>query len=171
MIFSPSGYKDAGQATVEAAFLIPVVFCVLLMLIQPGMILYDRVVMNAAASDACRLLATKTDASGDMSGAVDAFVRHRLGAIPPVDCFHVHASGCSWDIQVEGNECSDQVRVVITNKVKPLPLFDVAASLLSLTDDGGTLSVKVEASRQTQPGWVASTDAGRNPQGWIGAWS
>ena len=165
------GCEDAGQATVEAAFMIPVVFCVLLMLIQPGIVLYDRVVMKAAASDACRLLATKTDAAGDMSGAVDAFVRHRLGAVPPVDCFHVHGGECSWDIQVEGDERSETVRVSITNRLKPLPLFDAGGTLLGITGDDGTLAVKVESSRRTQPEWVSGTAVGLNPQGWIGAWS
>ena len=48
---------ERGQATVEAAFLIPVLFTVLLLSVQPGMVLYDRMVMQAAASDACRLAA------------------------------------------------------------------------------------------------------------------
>ena len=43
---------ERGQATVEAAFLIPVLFTVLLLSVQPGMVLYDRMVMRAAASDA-----------------------------------------------------------------------------------------------------------------------
>ena len=60
---------ERGQATVEAAFLIPVLFTVLLLSVQPGMVLYDRMVMRAAASDACRLAAVKTDAVGDSSQA------------------------------------------------------------------------------------------------------
>ena len=43
---------ERGQATVEAAFLIPVLFTVLLLSVQPGMVLYDRIVIQAAASDA-----------------------------------------------------------------------------------------------------------------------
>ena len=54
---------ERGQATVEAAFLIPVLFTVLLLSVQPGMVLYDRMVMQAAVSDACRLVAVKTDAA------------------------------------------------------------------------------------------------------------
>ena len=93
---------ERGQATVEAAFLIPILFTVLLLSVQPGMVLYDRMVMQAAASDACRLAAVKTDAVGDSSQAVEAFVRHRLGAIPPVPCFHVHEGGCSWEVRARG---------------------------------------------------------------------
>ena len=87
--------QESGQATVEAAFLIPVLLVALLLLMQPGILLYDRLVMNAAASEACRLLATKTDAAGDMAESCEAFVRRRLGAVPPVSCFHVHEGGCS----------------------------------------------------------------------------
>ena len=60
-------WRDDGQATVESAFLIPVLFTALLLLVQPGMVLYDRMVMAAAATDACRVLAVKTDAAGDSS--------------------------------------------------------------------------------------------------------
>ena len=88
---------ERGQATVEAAFFIPVLFTVLLLSVQPCMVLYDRMVMQAAVSDACRLVAVKTDAAGDSSQAVEAFVRHRLGCIPPVSCFHVHEGGCSGE--------------------------------------------------------------------------
>ena len=41
---------DSGQATVEAAFLIPVIFVAMMVLLQPGIILYDRMVMNHAAA-------------------------------------------------------------------------------------------------------------------------
>lgn len=161
---------DSGQATVEAAFLIPVLFVMLLLLVQPGIVLYDRMVMSAAATDACRLVATSTDAAGDAREAVEAFVRHRLGAVPPVACFHVHEGECSWRIQVEGDETSECVRVLIENKVRPLPLLDGGSALLGLLDGDGLLSVQVEAQRQTQPEWVRGSSAGLNPKAWIGAW-
>ncbi len=163
--------EEAGQAMVEAAFLIPVVFCVLLLLIQPGIVLYDRMVMQAAATDACRLLMTKTDVSGDMSGSVDAFIRHRLGSIPPVDCFHVHGDECSWEIETEGDECSDHVRVAISGRVKPLPLLDIGTALAGSLNDDGTLTVRVEHSRQSQPDWVSNAVQGASPKDWIGAWA
>ena len=162
---------DDGQATVESAFLIPVLFTALLLLVQPGMVLYDRMVMAAAATDACRLLATKTDTAGESSQAIEAFVRHRLGSVPPVACFHVHEGDCAWGIVFEGDEHSEYVRVSIENKVRPLPLLDGASALLGMLDEEGLLSVKVEAQRRTQPAWVLGTEKGLDPQGWIGAWS
>ncbi|MBQ9069707.1 MAG: pilus assembly protein, partial [Eggerthellaceae bacterium] len=55
---------DRGQATVEAAFAIPVLFVLLLMLVQPGIVLYDRIIMRHAAAEGCRLLATRSVSSG-----------------------------------------------------------------------------------------------------------
>ena len=161
---------ERGQATVEAAFLIPVLFTVLLLLVQPGMVLYDRMVMQAAASDACRLAAVKTDAVGDSSQAVEAFVRHRLGAIPPVPCFHVHDGGCSWEVSVQGDEHSEKVSVEVVGKVKPLPFLDVGAVLLGMTDGDGLLTVKARCERATQPEWGAGSPQGLDPEAWIGAW-
>lgn len=37
-----------GQSTVEGAFLIPVILLMLMLLIQPGILLYNRVVMQSA---------------------------------------------------------------------------------------------------------------------------
>lgn len=162
---------DDGQATVETAFLIPVLFVVLLLLVQPGIVLYDRMVMNAAATDACRLVATKTDVAGDSTQAVEAFVRHRLGAIPPVACFHMHEDACSWNIEVEGDEAAERVRVTVGNKVRPLPLLDAGSSLMGLLDSDGLLSFEVAAERRTQPEWVQGCEQGLRPESWIGAWS
>lgn len=143
---------------------------VLLLSVQPGMVLYDRMVMRAAASDACRLAAAKTDAVGDSSQAVEAFVRHRLGAIPPVSCFHVHDGGCSWEVSVQGDERSERVSVEVVGKVKPLPFLDAGAVLLSMTDGDGLLTVKARCERATQPEWVAGSPQGLDPEAWIGAW-
>lgn len=162
---------EAGQATVEAAVLIPVLFVTLLALVQPALVLYDRVVMQAAAADACRLLVTKTDALGSMDDSVDAYVRHRLGAIPPAPCFHVHEGGCTWEVETEGGESSEQVSVVVRTKVRPLPLFDAAGALAGILDGDGLLTVEVRDSRPTQPIWIGGTTAGLDPAGWIGAWA
>jgi len=161
---------EAGQGTLEAAFAIPVLFILMLLLIQPGIILYDRMVMGAAASEGCRLLATKGASYGSMDGACEAYIRHRLASIPQHDCFHVHGGSCSWQITLDGGEASGQVSVKITNEVHPLPLFDVATVLLGMTNSRGNLEVTVEATMPVQPDWVASAPAGTDPSAWIGAW-
>ena len=59
--------RECGQTTVEAAFGLPIVFLLVLLLAQPGIVLYDRMVMASAASEACRLLAT---GEGSISSSV-----------------------------------------------------------------------------------------------------
>lgn len=159
---------EKGQGTVEAAVAIPVLFLLLLLLLQPGIILYDRLVMANAAAEGCRLLATASD---DTGGSCEAFVRHRLAAVPQHDCFHVHQGECSWDIDLSGGESSGQVTVRIGNELKPLPLLDAGARLLGLTNGNGNLEIEETVTTQTQPDWVASSKLGLDPSSWIGAWS
>jgi len=161
---------EKGQGSVEAAVVIPVMFLLLLLLLQPGIVLYDRIVMGSAAAEACRLLATSTDAQGSMTRSCEAFVRHRLAAIPQHDCFHVHGGSCSWDIQLIGGESSDNVTVRIVNEVRPLPLFDSGAKLMGLTNAAGNLEIEESVTLPTQPSWAASSELGLNPASWIGGW-
>lgn len=157
---------DRGQATVEAAFLIPVLFVVLLLLIQPGIILYDRMVMNYAAAEGCRLIATKTESGGmDDDGYRDLVLRH-LGAIPPQDLFHVHDGGCSYEIELSGDEGSALVAVRIKNRVKLLPLFDSGAVLAGASRDG-TVEIEVEQTARTKAPWLGTGASGLDPDEWV----
>ena len=78
----------------EAAVLIPVLFTALLLLLQPGILLYDRMVMQGAAAEGCRLLATKTAALGDMAAA------RRSCAIAWAQCLLMTASTCTMGAAV-----------------------------------------------------------------------
>lgn len=161
---------ERGQGSVEAAVVIPVMFLLLLLLLQPGIVLYDRLVMGNAAAEACRVLATGTDAFGSMSGSCEAFVRHRLAAVPQHDCFHVHNPSCSWDIELEGGESSETVTVSIGNELRPLPLFDSAAKLLGMANARGNLEIRESVTMPVQPSWVSSSELGMAPSSWIGGW-
>ena len=161
-------HDNKGQGTVEAAVVVPVLFLLLLLLLQPGIVLYDRLVMANAATEGCRLLATAT---GDMAGSCEAFVRHRLAAVPQHDCFHVHDGGCSWRIEFDGDESSPTATVRIGNELKPLPLFDAGAKLLGMTNGNGNLEIEESVTMPTQPDWVGSSELGLAPSSWIGAWS
>lgn len=161
-------HDESGQATVEAAFLLPVLLGLVLLLLQPGILLYDRMVMQHAAAAGCRVLATQP--SGDPAGVCRDYVLRRLGAVPPLDCFHVHGGGCSWEVELAGGESSDTVQVSVSNKVKPLPLVGFSAALLGVVDGSGALTMEVSASQSIQPGWAHATDAGADPSAWPGAW-
>ena len=161
--------RDAhGQSTVEAAFLVPVLFILLLLLLQPGVVLYDRMVMNGAAAEGCRLLATRTDAAGADMEAYRGSVLRRLGSVPQEEHFHVHdGGGCSWEILLDGDESTGEVSVTIRNKLEPLPIVDEAATLLGMVDERGHLTVEVSASAPAQPQWVLESEAGLNPGAWV----
>lgn len=156
-------HDSAGQATVEAAFSLPILLLLVLLLVQPGIVLYDRIVMQGAAAQACRLLAT----SSSPSSLEEDFIRRRLSAVPQVDVFHVHDGACSWVIDFEGNEASPEVAVRISTEVRPLPLMDAGMSLLGLTNERGTMTVSVEARMRTQDDWVSQSEDGANPSGWV----
>ncbi|MEG1624278.1 MAG: TadE/TadG family type IV pilus assembly protein [Raoultibacter sp.] len=160
-----------GQATVEAAFFIPIIFVAMLLLLQPGILLYNQVVMKGAAAEGCRLLATKTGATGASNETYKASILRRLGAVPQQDNFHVHGEQCTWDVQLEGDERVPHARVIIKNQVKPLPLLDTASTLLGLTNAAGNLEQKVEVQMPTQPDWVAQNTLGLDPKAWVQRWS
>lgn len=161
---------SAGQSTIEAAYTIPLIFVLLLLLIQPGILLYNQMVMQAAAAEGCRLLATKTDGAGQSYEACEKYLLRRLGSIPPQNNFHLHEGECSWDIELKGDEHSDTVEVVISHAVKPLPLLDMGASLLGLTDGAGNVSQVASAASKTQPSWVLGNELGMNPREWVEQW-
>ncbi|MDR2036126.1 MAG: pilus assembly protein [Coriobacteriales bacterium] len=161
--------EQNGQTTVEAAFLIPVLLLLVLLLLQPMILLYNRMVMQNAAAEGCRLLATATSQGAYSVDKQEGYIKRRLAAIPPVDIFHVHASGCSWKITLEGDEYAAEVSVSISNQSKPLPLLGWGATALGLTNPAGNLVQEVTVVMPTQPPWVAA-HGGNDPEGWVHAY-
>ena len=160
--------RDQGQATVEAAFLIPVLLLCLMLLIQPGILLYDRMVMHAAAAEGCRMLETKP--AGDSSEPYEGFVLRGLASVPQQENFHVHESGCSWEVELSGDETSSEVSVRITGEVRPLPLFDWGAKALGIVNGKGNFEVETEVSLELRPEWQGDSEQGLDPEGWIDQW-
>lgn len=160
---------QAGQTTVEAAYLIPVLLLLILLLTQPIILLYNRMVMDNAAAEGCRLLATATAQGAYSTAKYEGYIKRRLASIPPVDIFHVHNSGCSWEITLEGDESSSEVSVHIINRVKPLPLLGWGADFLGMTDANNNLVQETRVTMPTQPAWVAES-GGNTPDDWVHAY-
>lgn len=139
----------SGQATVEAAVAIPVAFLLLLLLVQPAIVLYDRTIMENAAAEACRLLAT---CQGDQS-VVEDYVRRRLSAVPQAEIFHKHDAGCSWEIELEGGPHSAEVRVRLATKLQPLPLLGQVAQLVGAGEADGCWKIEVEEAMPVTAPW------------------
>ena len=140
--------EDSGQASVEAALLLPVLMVCLALLVQPMCLLYTRCVMQSAAAEGCRLLATATGDTDD--AACEQYVRRRLSAVPQTDVF---LAG-DWQVELQGKAESDEVGVQIVGHARPLPLVGVVAALLGPVDQAGNVELKVSATRCARAGWV-----------------
>ena len=153
----------SGQATVEAALLVPLVLACLLLLVQPAIVLYDRAVMEAAASQGCRLLETRATQSEE---EVEAFVRRRLAAIPDTEIFHAG----TWDIEVEGAEGSAEVRVRVGHVFDPLPLAGVGMAMAGMTDGSGFYRQEAQCRSKVRDEWLMESENGADPEAWMKRW-
>lgn len=151
-----------GQSSVEAAYVIPVLLVLFLILMQPSILLYNRVVMGNAAAEGCRVLATMLESE---KSACEAFVLRRLGSIPDQENFHVHKATCSWEVELVGSETSAEVSVKIEQEVKLLPLLDGMARAFGAADENGCIKQSVEVKMPSKSPWVSSE--GTNPSDWV----
>lgn len=160
--------NTCAQATVEAAIMIPVIFLLILLLIQPGIILYDLTVMNSAAAETCRVLSTSNDEN--ISKICEPFARKRLSAIPQQENFHLHNNGCSYEFNFDGNQNSEVVSVSIKNQLQPLPLIAFLSDVMGLLNSNGCFEIEAQSQQTVRPSWVKNSSAGGNPDYWVGAW-
>lgn len=142
-----------AQSTVEAAIFIPIIFVMILLLIQPGIYLYDLIVMRSAAAEGCRVLALNEKGNEKLA---EDFVRRRLSAIPQTDIFHMHKAGCSYKIELQQNYESKIAKISIENELKPLPLIDVGCKVLGLVNEKGNLVVSSKETQNVALNWERS---------------
>ncbi len=161
---------NAGQASLEAALIIPIMFVGILVLVQPCIILYDRMIMNAAAAEGCRLLITKTSSLDATDDIYQLVVARHLRAIPSIDIFHVQEEERAWNVSIEGDETSEEVVVTVHNRCRPLPLIAMGTSWLSATDADGCFSWETTVRMKTQPSWVGNNTSNTiDPYSWVHA--
>lgn len=144
---------EEGQASVEAALLLPVLMLCLVLLLQPACLLYTRTVMQGAAAEGCRLMATLPDTVGTAEQALKSYVLRRLGAVPDLPLFH-EGGQQGWRIVMEGGSSEHSACVSVETSVRPLPLLGALASFGGQTDGNGGVVLKVEVRTQTRPGWL-----------------
>lgn len=159
--------NNEGQSTVEAAFVLPVLLVAVLLLIQPGIVMYDRMIMRNAAAEGCRVVA---GVPSDNLDQCEAYILRRLAAIPQQSLFHEHKDACLWKISLEGDETTGDVAVEITNKIKPLPLIGMGAAFLGALDDQGFLTIVVREEGTMQPAWAQESALSEGSNSWVGAW-
>lgn len=156
--------EQSGQATLEAALLLPCLMVCLALLVQPACLLYTRSVMQAAAAEGCRLLLTIPSVGGITDGTYRIYIERRLAAVPAIDIFH-KGGARGWTIELARPSARGEVGVRITTSVRPLPLFGVAAFLLGESDGDGGVVIRAEATATLRPSWLEGGYAG-----WSSMW-
>ena len=91
--FSSELAEEQGQASVEAAALLPAVSLLVLLLLQPLCCAYSEMVMREAAAETARAAVGTADEE-----RLEEFCRRRLAAIPGIAIF----SDGDWDIEIAG---------------------------------------------------------------------
>lgn len=154
--------EDGAQATVEAAVIFPVLLTLMLLTLQPICVLYTRSVMESAAGEAARLMATTETVDED---SLQAFVRRRLGAVPNLAIFH-EGGPLAWDISLTRSyDSGGPVEVTVAGTVKPLPVLGAFVSALGDAGASGSIDLKVSTGYDGRPTWV---EGGYDD--WIALW-
>ncbi len=153
-----------GQATVEASLLVPVLLLGLVIAVQPGIVLFDRMVMESAAAEGCRVLETASFASDD---EVIRYVQRRLDAVPSISSFHEG----EWRVEVcgagQGGQC---VSVLISHEYKPLPLVGQGMVFLGLVNGNGLVRQEVFREANVHDGWALESEFGLSFESWVNRW-
>ena len=124
----------------------PPFLTVLLLALQPVCVLYTQGVMENAASETARLLATST---ADREQLV-AFAEKRLSAVPDLEIFHTGGPR-GWDVQTSGGAAGG-VYVSIRGKVRPLPVLGAFVRFGRKGQDG-LIELEVSSSYASSPEW------------------
>lgn len=154
--------EERGQASVEAAALLPVVMLLLAILLQPAFVLYTRAVMQQAAAEGVRVLATREAAGPVSEEACRAFVLRRLASVPDASAFHVGGEE-GWAVTLEG-DASSEVTVEVEGRLRPLPVVGVLASAFGETD-GDEVVLRVRATGTARPEWLEGSYGD-----WVAMW-
>lgn len=162
MSFCSEG-QMGGQATVEAAFLIPVILLLMALLVQPVIVLFDRAVMEAAASEGVRVLETLSP--GDERAACAA-VERRLSAVPDIGVFHEGP----WLVEIVGGEGQTNACVSVEHEIRPLPFMGIGMELLGMTNDRGLIEQEVSKDAKVTEDWVAESRFGSDAEAWLRRW-
>ncbi len=144
MQYKISFRSEMGQASIEAAFILPVVLLIIGLTIQPMLYLYTKAMMQEACLEGVRYATTQ-----DKDELLVRYVRRRLESIPPMEIFHSGGQG-EWDIEVVRSERS--IYIAVGSIMKPIPVLG-NPSLLVLPSKEGGLYVEANATCDLSPSW------------------
>ena len=147
-----------GQASVEAAALLPILCIMAAILLQPICVLYTRMVMASAASETVRVVLTGQSLS---EADVVNYCKRRLAAVPEIPIFH---SGGSEDWQVTFSD-GDEIAVHVKGHVKAIPFMSWLLSAFSASDSEGIV-LEARAQAKLRPQWLEGSY-----ESWQGIWN
>ena len=148
--------RNDGQATVEAAFLLPTVLLTMGLLLEPACLLYTLMAMRHAAAETARLLVTASSETD-----VRSFCLRRLEAVPEIGLFH---TGGSEDWVVDLSNEAGVVSVTIRGHARPLPVLGLVVGSVLGRDERGVI-LKAEHRARLRPGWL-----GGDERAWSEIW-
>lgn len=80
-----------AQASIEAALCLPLIMLLFMLLLQPAVLLYMRSMMERAATQTARVIATRGSNTVVNDAALRAYAVRRLSSVPHAAIFHVGA--------------------------------------------------------------------------------
>ncbi len=131
---------DRGQALTEAPVIITVLCVLSLILLQPVVTLYTKMVLGAAAASLCRVVATEAGGRDAASGQrlLWTYAEGKIAGLPRGSAFQIPGS---LRVEVSGDAYADKVSVQLSLSQKTLPLL----GLLVGAGSNGSVEVSAEA--------------------------
>lgn len=139
----------SGQASLEAALILPTFLLVMGMLIEPLCYFYTKSIMQAAAADAARLVCTGVNLTDEQ---IEAYIKRRLKAVPEISIFHTGGEA-DWTFDISGPDDEGIVIVEITGHLRLLPIGQLAMGVFKQTDDAGIV-LRSYAEGLYRPEWL-----------------
>ncbi|MCL2333135.1 MAG: hypothetical protein FWC54_06625 [Actinomycetia bacterium] len=134
---------ERGQALTEAPVVIVTLCLLILILFQPVVTLYTKMVLGAAAASLCRVVATDTTSSSGEDAAaggrlLQTYAEGKIAGLPRGSAFQVPGS---LRLEVSGDAYAAEVHVRLSVSQKTLPLL----GLLVGARRDGTVEIAAEA--------------------------
>lgn len=155
--------EKKGQASVEAALVLPILLLALAILLQPIFVLYTRAVMHEAAAEGVRVLMSYEGSGAVSQESVHSYIQRRLSAVPNIAAFHTGGLE-GWLIAFEGSGSTQKVSVKVEGCFRPLPILGIVASMLGEVR-GNEVVLTVQVDQFAHPSWLQDTYST-----WVSEW-
>lgn len=144
VIFRTLFHSERAQATIEAAFVLPVALLCIGLSVQPIVYMYTKSIVQEAAYDGVRFASSESD-----DKKTERYVLRRLQAIPTLEIFHLVDMN-DWNIEL--TRTSSAVELRISGHIKPIPIIGTPSTLVLPHDEKG-LVVQSQARIFDRPSW------------------